>query len=62
MDKRDLVTFIAGVINSTADVKSKNDKIQLVKAAVNHLGLIGLTWEVRENLAIQSSQDEPWVG
>ncbi len=64
VDKRDLVTFIAGVINSTADVKSKNDKIQLVvKAAVNHLGLIGLTWEeVRENLAIQSSQDVPWVG
>lgn len=30
VDKRDLVTFIAGVINSTADVKSKNDKIQLV--------------------------------
>ncbi len=63
VDKRDLVTFIAGVINSTADVKSKNYKIQLVKAAVNHLGLIGLTWEeVRENLAIQSSQDVPWVG
>ncbi len=64
VDKRDLVTFIADVINSTADVKSKNDKIQLVvKAAVNHLGLIGLTWEeVRENLAIQSNQDVPWVG
>lgn len=30
VDNRDLVTFIAGVINSTADVKSKNDKIQLV--------------------------------
>lgn len=64
VDKRDLVTFIAGVINSTADVKSKNDKIQLVvKAAVNHLGLIGLTWEeVRENLAFQSSQDVQWIG
>ncbi len=44
--KRDLVTFIAGVINSTAEVKSKNEKIQLiVKAAINHLGLVGLTWE-----------------
>lgn len=64
VDNRDLVTFIAGVINSTADVKSKNDKIQLVvKAAVNHLGLIGLTWEeVRENLVFQSSQDVPWIG
>lgn len=62
--KRDLVTFIAGVINSTAEVKSKNEKIQLiVKAAVNHLGLVGLTWEeVRENLTIQSSQEASWVG
>lgn len=62
--KGDLVTFIAGVINSTAEVKSKNDKIQLVvKAAINHLGLVGLTWEeVRENLAIQSSQEVSWVG
>lgn len=64
VEKRDLVTFIAGVINSTAEVKSKNDKIQLVvKAAINHLGLVGLTWEeVRENLAIQSSQEASWVG
>lgn len=62
--KGDLVTFIAGVINSTAEVKSKNDQIQLVvKAAINHLGLVGLTWEeVRENLAIQSSQEVSWVG
>ncbi|XP_056270945.1 uncharacterized protein LOC130194087 [Pseudoliparis swirei] len=64
VDKKKLVTFIAGVINSTAEVKSKNDKIQLiVKAAVNHLGLVGLTWEeVRENLTNQSSQEAPWVG
>lgn len=64
VSKRDLVTFIAGVINSTAEVKSKNDKIQLVvKAAINHLGLVGLTWEeVRENLANQSSQETSWVG
>lgn len=55
----ELVTFIAGVINSTEEVKSKNDKIQLVvKAAVNHLGLVGLTWEeVRETLTKQSSQE-----
>ncbi len=64
VDKKDLVTFIAGVINSTAEVKSKNDKIQLVvKAAVNHLGLVGLTWEeVRENLTNQSSQEAPCIG
>lgn len=62
--KTDLVTFIAGVINSTAEVKSKKDKIQLVvKAAVNHLGLTGLTWEeVRETLTNQSSQESSWVG
>lgn len=64
VDKRALVTFIAGVINSTAEVKSKKDKIQLVvKAAVNHLGLVGLTWEeMRENLTNQSSQEASWVG
>ena len=46
MDKRVVVTFTSGVISSTAEVKSKNDQIQLVfKAAVNHLGLVGLTWE-----------------
>lgn len=64
VDKKALVTFIAGVINSTAEVKSKSDKIQLVvKAAVNHLGIVGLTWEeVRENLTNQSSQGVSWVG
>lgn len=58
------VTFIAGVVNSTAEVKSKNVKIQLiVKAAVSHLGVVGMTWEeVRENLTSQSSQDAKWVG
>lgn len=60
----ELVTFIAGVINSTAEVKSKNEKIQLVvKAAINHLGLVDLTWEeVRETLTNQSSQESSWVG
>lgn len=62
--KMELVTFIAGVINSTAEVKSKNEKIQLVvKAAVNHLGLVGLTWEeVREILTNQSSQEVSCIG
>ena len=64
MDKRPSVTFIAGVINSMAELKSKNDQIQLVvKAAVSHEGLVGLTWEeVRENLTNQSSQEGPCVG
>lgn len=62
--KIELVTFIAGVINSTAEVKSKNEKIQLiVKAAVNHLGLVGLTWEeVREILTNQSGQEATCIG
>jgi len=62
--KMELVTFIAGVINCTAEVKSKNEKIQLVvKAAVNHLGLVGLTWEeVREILTNQSSQEVSCIG
>lgn len=47
MEERHLVIFTAGVINSTARVKVKNDRIQLVeKAAVNNLRLKGLTWEV----------------
>lgn len=64
VDKWDLVTFIAGVANCIAEVKSKNVKIQLiVKAAVSHLGLLGLMWEeVRENLTNQSSQEASWVG
>lgn len=59
IDKMALVTFIAGVINTTADVRSKQEKIRLiVKAAINHLGLVGLTWEeVRDNLNYQSSQE-----
>lgn len=59
VDKLALVTFIAGVRNTTSDVRSKNEKIQLiVKAAVNYLALVGLTWEeVRDNLNHQSSQE-----
>lgn len=63
VDIRKLVTFIAGVINGTADVKSKTERIQLiVMAAVRHLDVTGLTWEtVRDDLKHQSSQ-ETWVG
>ena len=46
VSKRALVTFIAGVVNSTFGVSSKTAKIQLVvKAAVGHLGVEGLSWE-----------------
>ena len=42
-----LVTFIAGVINATADVKSKTERIHIiVKAAVHHLDMRGIRWEV----------------
>lgn len=63
VDVRMLVTFIAGVINGTADIKSKTERIQLiVMAAVRHLDVTGLTWEtVRDDLKHQSSQ-ESWVG
>lgn len=58
-----LVTFIAGVINGTAEIKSKTERIQLiVKAAERHLDVSGLTWEiVRDDLKQQSSQ-EVWNG
>lgn len=29
-EKKKLVTFIAGVINVTADIKSKTDRIQII--------------------------------
>ena len=52
IENKKLVTFIASVINNTAGVESKRQKIQLiVKAAVHHLGLVGMTWEeVRDEL------------
>lgn len=53
------MTFIAGVINSTAGIESKTQKTQLVViAAIRHLGMIGLSWEeVRDELQIRSSQE-----
>lgn len=58
VDKKALVIFIAGVINSTAGITSKNEKVNIiVTAARNHLGLHGLTWdEVMQDLNKQSSQ------
>lgn len=63
MNVRKLVTFIAGVINRTAEIKSKTERIQLiVMAAERHLDVTGLTWEiVRDDLKQQSSQ-EIWIG
>lgn len=59
IEKKKFVTFIAGVINSTAGIESKTQKTQLVViAAIRHLGMIGLSWEeVRDELQIRSSQE-----
>ena len=52
IDKRKLVMFIAGAVNSTAKVESKTVRIQLiVKAAGRHLSMTGLTLEeLRDDL------------
>lgn len=63
-EKKNLVIFIAGVINATAEVKSKTERIQvIVKAAVHHLGMAGLKWEeIHDGLSIQASQESTCVG
>lgn len=63
-EKKRLVTFIAGVINATADVKSKTERIQIiVKAAAHHLDMKGIRWEeVRDELSIQASQETTCIG
>lgn len=63
-EKKRMVTFIAGVINATAGVKSKTERIQIiVKAAIHHLGLREIKWEeVREELSAQASQEQLCVG
>lgn len=39
-----LVTFVAGVVNATMEVKSKTERIQtIIKAAAHHLDLSGMT-------------------
>lgn len=57
--KRDLVIFIAEVINATAEVKSKTERIQIIaKAAIQHLGMLDIKWkEIRDCLAVHSSQE-----
>lgn len=64
VDLKRLVTFIAGVVNATMEVKSKTERIQIIlKAAAHHLDVTELTWEeVRSDLSTQASQDHSWVG
>ena len=64
VDLKQLVTFIAGVVNATMEVRSKTERIQIiVKAAAHHLDISGLTWEeVRNDFSIQASQEQSWVG
>ena len=59
VDKKQLVTFIVAAINSTAESKSKTTSTQyIVRAAVDHLGMVGLKWEeVDAEIKQQSSQD-----
>lgn len=58
-ERKKLVTFIAGVINATDEVKSKTERIQIiVKAAAYHLGMRDLKWEeVRDSLNEKASQE-----
>ena len=62
-DKKRLVTFIAGVMNVTADVQSKTERMQIiVKAAVHHLDVRGIRWEeVRDELS-QAGQETTCIG
>lgn len=64
VDIKKLVTFIAGVINAIMGIKSKTERIQIiVKPAVQHLNIRGLTWEeVRNDLSIQTSQEQSGAG
>lgn len=64
VDVRKLVTFIAGVVNVTMEVKSKTERIQrIVKAANYYLDTGGLIWEeVNKDLSSQESQEQAWTG
>lgn len=59
IEKRKMVTFLAGVINATFEIKSKTERIQvIVKAAEHHLNMIGLKWEgINDELRMQASQE-----
>ncbi|KAK7879908.1 hypothetical protein WMY93_033426 [Mugilogobius chulae] len=53
-----LITFVAGVINATKEIKSKTERIQvIVKAAVSHLKIDDLCWEeVRDELEAEGDR------
>ncbi|KAK7880345.1 hypothetical protein WMY93_033019 [Mugilogobius chulae] len=53
-----LITFVAGVINATKEIKSKTERIQvIVKAAVSHLKIDDLRWEeVRDELEAEGDR------
>lgn len=59
IEVKKLVTFIAGVINTTMEIKSKTERIQvIVKAGAHHLDVSGIAWEeVRNDMNAQASQD-----
>lgn len=52
------------MINTTMEVKSKTERIQIiVKAAVHHLDIKEMTWEeVRNELSSQASQEQVGTG
>lgn len=58
-EKKKMVTFIAGVINATSDVKSKTERIQIiVKAACHSLDMKNIRWEdIRGGTSSQASQE-----
>lgn len=58
-EKKKMVTFVAGVINATSDVKSKTERIQIiVKAACHSLDMKNIRWEdIRGELISQASQE-----
>lgn len=57
LDKKKLVTFISGVLNTIGDIKSKTERIRLiVGAAVKYLGMSGVKWE-EVNDVLQSGGD-----
>ena len=46
VDKKQVVIFVAAVINSTRDSTLKTTSIQIIaKAAKDYLGMEGLKWE-----------------
>ena len=59
VDKKQVVIFVAAVINFTRDSTSKTTSIQIIaKAAKDYLGMEGLKWEALvAEINTQSSQE-----